>query len=211
MRYTDLQVAVGDFLGRADLFSQVPTFIGLCEAKMSRRLRVRPMIATATLTVSAEYGAVPTDFAGPISMTVNPSQNGSYPYDLRNVSPDALNYDLNQQSGVSGQPRKYAVSGASFHFSPIPGQSYSVYLTYYQQLPALSATNTSNWLLAVHPDAYLYGALLHAGLYAASMGNPDKRTSGWGALFEAALQEIEAADLKESFGARLEPAVGLIV
>lgn len=211
MLYVDLQANVGDFLGRADLYGQIPTFIALTEAKMSRRLRVRNMIANSTASISAEYETVPGDFAGPISLVLNPSENGSFPYDVRNVSPDALNEDLGRQGGVAGQPRKYAVVGGSFHFSPAPDQTYTAFLNYYQQLQALSGMNTSNWVLSNHPDAYLYGTLETAGLYGAATGKPDGRTGAWSSMFEAALQEIEQADLKESFGARLEPSVYTVV
>ena len=40
-----------------------------------------------------------------------------------------------------------------------------VEMLYIAQIEALSAGNTSNWLLSSHPDAYLYAALLHAAPY----------------------------------------------
>ena len=40
-----------------------------------------------------------------------------------------------------------------------------VEMLYIAQIEALSAGNTSNWLLSSHSGAYLYAALLHAAPY----------------------------------------------
>jgi|SRR5581483_2611690 len=206
MDYAGLQSTIGDFLNRPDLYAQVPTFITLAEAKMARRLRVQAMVTSATASVGAEFETTPTDFAAPISMKLTPANDATGTYVLDCIAPDAMAARKQFTDTPGGQPKCYAVVGGSFEFSPVPDQSYSVYLIYYAKPPALSVSNTSNWLLAAWPDAYLYGALEQATPYV-----KDARAAAWASLFEAALSEIEQADKRDSFGARLEPKASLVI
>jgi hypothetical protein len=38
-------------------------------------------------------------------------------------------------------------------------------LVYYAKIPALSVSNTTNWLLQKMPALYLHGALMHLGMF----------------------------------------------
>ena len=61
--YSELKTAVANFLARSDLTDQIPNFIQLAEARLSRELETRDQEkrATATLTSGDEYIALPTD------------------------------------------------------------------------------------------------------------------------------------------------------
>ena len=61
--YTDLQTSIANFLARSDLTAQIPDFIALAEASMSRELETRSQEKRVTAnTVSGnEYLALPTD------------------------------------------------------------------------------------------------------------------------------------------------------
>jgi len=59
-----------------------------------------------------------------------------------------------------------------------------VEMLYIAQIEALSAGNTSNWLLSSHPGAYFYQALLHAAPYL----QDDPRVSVWAGLAQNAVQ-----------------------
>jgi hypothetical protein len=63
-------------------------------------------------------------------------------------------------------------------------------LTYYATIPALSVSNTTNWLLTDSPDLYLYGALLQAAPYL----QDDQRISTWGTLYERCLNDLKVSD-----------------
>ncbi len=76
--------------------------------------------------------------------------------------------------------------GDEFQFIPIPDASYLVELTYWRRIPPLSDTNTTNWILSDHPDAYLYGALVQSAPYLMD----DSRITTWGTLFTAALDDM---------------------
>ena len=63
---------------------------------------------------------------------------------------------LKAQPDVSGNPRKYAITGVNFEVFPEPASATTYQLTYFQTLPALSNSNTTNWLLSKHPDLTPY-------------------------------------------------------
>lgn len=200
MNYAGLQTAVANFLNKSDLYATIPTFIALAEARMNRRLRVRPMVVNSTASVTLEFETVPADFAGPISMRLSTGEV------LDCIAPDAMAARKSGGDKSAAKPICYSVVGASFEFSPTPNAAYTVNLVYYATLPALTALATSNWLLAAYPDAYLYGALAEAAPYAG-----DSRSGMWSQRFEAALAEIDNADRQEGYGARLEPRTSLVV
>lgn len=207
MLYPQLVDAIADHLNRSDLYGVIPSLITLAESKMNRRLRVRQMVATTGIAIVSASEPVPADFAGSISLVINPSQDGSFPDRVHSVDIDALNESLHQMAGTPLQPTEFAVVGSNFYFSPIPDTNYNGFLTYYQRLAALSTSNTSNWMLASNADAYLYGSLAQAGIYL----KEDPRVAAWQTLFEGILQEIELADRRETFGAALRPKPSLIV
>jgi hypothetical protein len=70
---------------------------------------------------------------------------------------------------------------------PAPDSTYTGELTYYAKIPALSDAATTNWLLGVAPDVYLYGSLMEAAPYL----DDDARVQTWGGLLEQAMSAIE--------------------
>jgi hypothetical protein len=98
--------------------------------------------------------------------------------------------DAVEQRTPTGRPRLHALSGESLRVAPAPAGATDVELTYYRKLPALSASQPSNWLLAAAPDVYLYGSLLEAAPFLMS----DERLPVWSAAFEAALRAFVDAD-----------------
>lgn len=185
--YTDLQASLASWLHRSDLTSRIPDFIALAEAQMNRRLRVRRMMARATATLSDEYSAVPSDFLGPISITIDGEP-------LAYLTVEQM--DAAVTGEATGAPAYYTVTGGEFRYYPAPGTSYTATLTYWQAIPAL-ASNSTNWLLTNHPDAYLYGSLTQAAPYI----QDDERTALWAQLFQTALNDALSADMAESHGA----------
>ena len=90
----------------------------------------------------------------------------------------------------------YAFVDSTIELAPTPDSSYTLQLTYYAKVDALSDSNTSNFVLANHPDVYLYGALKHASIYLME----DDRVAMFSALFEKALEEIKMEQEKAEFG-----------
>jgi hypothetical protein len=194
--YTDLQAAIIDLLNRPDLANQPQTWIQLAEAQMSRVIRSRWMLSRSqTFTISSEYVSVPSDFVGVKSFIITsttPAQKLTY------QSPEVMDELSTLRWNWSDAPMDYTILGSEFRFSPIPGQSYTAQLTYYQRIPAL-ASNATNWLLTNHPDAYLYGSALQAVPYLSD----DDRVETWAAIFQQIVNDINTSDFKESQGQSL--------
>jgi hypothetical protein len=182
--YSDLQTAVADWLVRTDLTARIPDFIRLVESRLNRELRVREMITQETGSITTNELAVPTDFVETFRFMLDTASE--IPLEYRPIE----DWDLRVSGGTSGQPRGYSVSGTEFRFYPTPDTTYAYTLDYYAKIPALSDTNTSNWLLAKAPDVYLYGSLVEASAFLLD----DGRVSLLDSKFMAARNSLKAAE-----------------
>lgn len=148
--YSDLNTAVANWLTRSDLTSRIPEGIVLCEAKMNRYLRVHKMETKATFSITGEYVAVPTNFAGVKAWHLDTSKRQI----LEFMPEQMMDATYGSDNGI---PIKYAVQNANFRFAPIPDATYASTLIYSLRVPALTSLATTNWVIIDHPDAYLYG------------------------------------------------------
>ena len=210
--YSNLQTGIANFLNRADLTSAIPDFITLAEAQMLRRLgeawqngRMLPrkMAARTTVTINAEYVNLPADFLGPLALSID-----AQAVQLAYLKPDSLAREKARRgtNPISGVPIFYSIVGSQFQFLPAPDQSYSGSLTYWQKFSALSGGNPSNWVLADHPDVYLYGALLQSAPYLMD----DERSAMWANFFATAVEDLLSSEPLPNDGAMLRSDDGLI-
>jgi hypothetical protein len=193
LTYSTLQTTVMDYLDRTDLSGVLPTFIELAEAKLKRRLRHWKMEkrATANTVASQRTLELPTDFIEMRHLKLNTD-----PYTvLEYLSPAVLNF----ASTLTDRPAYYSVVGDEIVFEPTPDAVYEVEM-YYYALPALSSTNTSNWLLEKYPDIYIYGTLLEAEVYLMN----DPRLPIWKMAFDEGIQQLnKEARITRAAGAPL--------
>ena len=182
--YGELQTSVASWLNRDDLAAVVPTFIALAEAQIARDVRHWRMIEQTTLTVNDQYEAIPDDWVETIRMVLSTS-------DRRKLETGSLNelMDRRHVDDSVGAPMLYAHVGDQFEFYPTPDGSYSVELTYYRTVPALSGSNPTNWLLTQAPDVYLYGSLVQSAPYLSD----DQRATIWAGFYAASVSQLNAA------------------
>lgn len=180
--YSELQTALDNWLVRSDLSSRTPEFIDLAEAGFNRDIRHRRMIATTTLTTVGGTAtvALPSDYLEARALVLETTPKRV----LQAASTGQIAQDY--ADGETDKPVIYAIEGSNVRFGPTPDSAYSVTLTYYQQIPALTGANTSNWLLTNHPDVYLYGSLVAAEAFLMN----DERLPVWGALLTRALEGL---------------------
>lgn len=170
--YSDLQTAVADYLNRADLTTVIPTFITLAEAKFNRELRVRDMLTRAEASTSNEFVALPADFLEAYVLELD-MDGGAPQAPLQYIGAnEAKTLKANK---ITNKVRFFTVIDGAFELIPAPTSSVDLLLTYYAKIPALSATQTTNWLLTKSPDLYLYSALLEATPYLKN----DERLQVW--------------------------------
>jgi len=186
--YTDLKASVADFLNRSDLTSVIPDFITMAEAEFNRTLRVREMSVRTQGPIDSQYVKLPDDFLGMrnIDLLTDPITPMTY----KNLQ----NLDIHRVGDATGKPIYYSIVQNNIEFAPVPDGTYTIEIVYYQKVPTLSS-NTTNWLLDNHPDAYLYGTLQHSAPYLQS----DERIGVWAGKYQQVIEQITTSDEKAKF------------
>lgn len=184
--YSALKASIANYLGRTDLTTQIPDFITLAETRLQRELRTRPMLksATATMTGGDNTIGLPTDFLEMRDMYIqgNPRQPVSF------MSPSA--FTRNARAEESGKCIDYTILGSEMAFAPIPDTNYVLEMLYYYKPTALSDSNQSNVFMANYPDALLFGALAQAEPFLMN----DARINTWAGLYDSAIELIKTSD-----------------
>lgn len=93
-----------------------------------------------------------------------------------------------QINNTAGRPTNYALTDGQIEMFPTPGDTYTLEWVYAQTIPRLSDSNTTNWLLDLAPDVYLYGSLVHTAPYL----KEDNRAAVWASIYQAALDAVNA-------------------
>lgn len=184
--YSALKTSIASYLGRTDLTTQIPDFITLAETRLQRELRTRPMLksATATMTGGDNTVGLPADFLEMRDLYIqgNPRQPISY------MSPSAFTRNARAEDG--GKCLDYTIIGSEMAFAPIPDAAYVLEMLYYYKPTALSDANTTNVFLVNYPDALLYGALAQAEPFLMN----DARIATWAGLYDSAIDLIRTSD-----------------
>lgn len=180
--YSDLKTAIANFLARDDLTSQIPDFITLAEARMSRELDTRSMEKRATATTVAGDGfiSLPTDLREIRNVQLNTDPVKT----LEFYTVQMLNTHYSGQG--QGKPKAYSIIGVEIALKPIPDAAYTLEIVYGESLDVLSDSNTSNTILTRHPDAYLYGSLMNAYTFLMD----EQRAQQYDQLFTRIMAEI---------------------
>jgi hypothetical protein len=177
--YSELQAAVGNWLDHGLFAARIPEFIALFEAAANRRLRVREQEAATTLMPSSGTAALPADYLAWRRVT----WTGSPRVELQYVHPSYL--QAAYPSTPSARPRVFTIEGSTLKIRPVDATALE--FDYFQKIPTLSDGVATNWLLAAHPDLYLFGALVEAEMF----GVNDERAPLWKARRDEIFDEIE--------------------
>jgi len=192
MTYSELKTNIANYLNRSDLTSFLDIFIDNTEAELNRRLRTKDMVKRATATADSQYLALPTDWLEAINVEI--TSNNFRP--LFQQSIESLDVYRQANDNVTGSPIYFAVVDKSLELAPTPDTSYTLQLTYYGSVDALSDSQTTNFVSTGHPDVYLYGALKHASIFLME----DERVPLFTGQFEKALEEMRLEQEKAEFG-----------
>lgn len=152
---------------------------------MNRRLRHWRMEKRSTALLDTRYTSLPIDFIEAIRMQLTGPDRV---YRLELITNSEL-MDKRSANDVAGVPRYYVINDSTIEVYPEPNQDYDLEMTYISSLPKLSSV-AQNWLITYHPDAYLYGALLHSAPYL----QEDPRVQTWVALYQNVIDGINQED-----------------
>ncbi len=187
--YSELQSSIADWLNRDDLTSVIPDFITLSEAQYNRSIRHRSMIVRSRADIDARYSATPPDWIQTVQLILltDPVQP------LNFVTNEEMNKKRAASSAVS-RPTSFTHVGTEIQVYPSPDTTYQAELVYYGKIPALSDSNTSNWLLSLSPDIYLYGSLLQATPYL----RDDERLPVIASLYQRMIEDMNISNERTS-------------
>jgi len=181
--YEKLVESVGLWLGRNDLSDQIPSFIGLVEADLSRSLNLRAQetFKEGKFVANQDYLDVPDDLQIPRHLRIDTDP-------IRIV--DIVSMDkfsgIRENATHSGQTKPLAATMVGDRLYLVPTPSADPYTLFYlARLKPLSATNSTNRILKDAPDCLLYGALMHSAPF---IGD-DQRAQLWGTFYTQAKED----------------------
>ena len=199
--YAGLSTAAFRRLNRTADSSVYNDCLELTEAEINRRLAlkpVRPMHTVATSSIATEYWAIPSGILDVDNMAIGDDR-------ILATTPQNIQA-MFEDDDTTDQPRYYAQVGAQFRLYPPPDASYSITLTYWTKVPALTSAATTNWLSLAHPDVYFHGVLAHLHQEYFDEENAEKQ----GGLFDAALQKVLDAYPRQPDRSPLKADAGLL-
>lgn len=194
---SDLRNAIAGYLdiNLSEVTSEVNDFIALAEARHRREIRLREMLTRESLTVNARNVSLPTGFLEAINIRLL-------------TSPVTVLCELTahqitiEREETTGKPAYFSIT-SDIEFDRTPDESYSGEITFYKELDALDDTTTTNTLLELYPDAYLFAALAEAYTYQLD----EQRAAFWEAKYVAARNAI---NLQASASRRVGPLVARV-
>ena len=183
--YAQLQTATANWLARTDLSARIPEFIELAEANFNRVIRQPDMIAKDdSFSIAGRYTTLPANTLEIIRIVVDLTPVIVLEY----LTPEEISQRRIVMSST-GKPYYFTMIGGSsnqLEVLPSPDSTYTSSIVYYTRIAALSDSATSNWLLAAHPDIYLFGTLVEAEPYLKN----DERMPMWTTRLDKALNAL---------------------
>lgn len=177
--YSGLQTAILNWLRRSNdtvLSAQVPDFITLFEEMANKDLRVSNMETSTTLSITSKNVSLPADYQFARALILTTASGTKKLFTPKTITQLYQEYPYS----VTGEPAGFAPFGTNIRIAPDPDATYTAELIYGQTIPALSSTNTTNWLLTNYPSLYLYGSLMQAAPYLRN----DDRVATWASLYQ---------------------------
>lgn len=198
--YATLVSAATEWLGRdqdATLIARIPDFITLAEAKFNRRLNhpkmeSRSTSAVDTTSTAPEFITLPTDFQTMRSVRLSGVTGKPRLAFMTKTQLDDYRYSIDN---VSDRPVYFAIVGTEMELAPTPGENYALEMVYRANISALTSGNTTNWLLTLAPDLYMYAALMEAAPY---MDN-DERIPVWASGMQSALDDLNLHGARQTY------------
>lgn len=199
--YDSLVNAATEYLARdqdTTLIDRIPTFVQFAEAKFNRGLFVRQMETRSTTTIDTtsdepEFISLPDDFQS--MRRIRLSSVTGKPY-LQFKSGVGLDEFRAANGDSTGRPQFFTIVGSEIELAPSPDDDYTIEMVYRATVPGLEA-NTTNWLLTLAPDLYLYATLLESAPYM----KEDARIQTWALGLSNALDGLNQLGQTSAFNA----------
>jgi hypothetical protein len=188
--WASLKTEIAAWLNRSDLTNEIPGFIQFGENRVYRDLRVRQMETALSSAIASGVIAVPTGYLEMKYAYIN----GSPTRKLERKDAEWIYHNCPTRS-ADGAPKFFAREATNFIFAPYPDSAYTVKGVYYKQLPALSGSNTTNWLTSDVPDLILFASLCEAAPWL----QDDARIPIWEKKYAQIKERVQLNDEQEEF------------
>lgn len=191
--YSNLQTEIGAWLKRTTMAAAtIQGFISLAEKEMNKRLRTRNQEFRETFSLNSQYTDLTT-----LTNTLIEARSVQINTDpvvvLEYRTPFQIDVEI--PSGTTGKPVYYTIHGDDLEARPIPDTTYTAEISGYATISALSDSNTSNWVLANHPNLYLFGSLYYGNVFIQDIA----AAQGFKTLFEQEINEINTKEKKARY------------
>lgn len=195
--YATLQTWVATLLNRSgsNFTADVPNFIQQFESDARDNSMIRKLTDRGDVSISTDSLALPSDLEEIEAWY----HNGDTIFDSIDIVSASQIPVLKARFGSLGAPRYAAITDKVARFAPAPDGTYTTQLTYWREIPSLSDSVTTNWLLDERPDIYIYGTALEAAPYLKN----DKRIAVWEHLLDKRIENLHLATERERYGGSL--------
>lgn len=195
--WTDLTTAVKSWTEQDFTDAQTQQFIALAERDLQRMVFTPDREAALTITADAQTEVLPTDFWG---FKSGPFVDGDLDRELTRVTAAELRA-LFPDTTITSTPTHYAIEGENILFGAVPDEATTVKGTYYVTIPALGASQATNWLLTDHSDLYLAAALV----WAFRFHMDEQRASYWTNIRDGLIRDVNLSGIRRSNSGPLVP------
>jgi hypothetical protein len=196
MNYSDIVNLTLGYADRQDdeVTSRIDLFIQVTEARINRVLMTLDMSSRAKtlMDASIEYYPLPTNYSVMRSIKVIDNTNSASRVTLLQVNPEQM---ANLVNNGETQFPCYTIISGNIHVQPFYDDTHSLEIDYFQTLPPLSSSITTNWLSDSNPDAYVFGLLVEIN----SFVKDADATALWDGRFQQAMSEITLNDAKSTW------------
>lgn len=194
--YGGVKTALAAWASNTALTAQLDDFLTWADQEIARRLRANVLLASASLTLSAETISQPTGFLAfkRVFLDTTPRRK------LMTISAEGA-MDLSTEFTSDTYPTHVAIEGTLLRFAPqFTGTTTTATCLYYKRQAAMSADGDTNVVLAAYPYLYLYGGL--EALF--SYQEDDNMADRYGQKFGALIEDINTRDAKDSTSGELQ-------
>ena len=200
--YTELKDTVRDYAKRGtSLDLKMDNFILLAEQEIYNNaiepleVKYQEQTATASLSIISDRLATPDGFESSRESKLVITDK---PGEILFRTPERMT-----RNGEAGQPSYFTIIGPNFEFDRIADIAYTIEVSYFARIAALTSLAPTNTILTNYPDIYLFGTLAQAMVY---VENAEREAFYRGKLQAA----ISGANLSSKKG-RYGPAPVIIV
>tara|TARA_Y100001937_G_C7106334_1_gene325204 strand:+ start:1091 stop:1714 length:624 start_codon:yes stop_codon:yes gene_type:complete len=185
--FSQLQTDIKNYMedDGTEFSTSLTQFISNTELKLSRDLSTPEFKrkVTSAFTANDPFLTMPTDLVTLEHLQVIDSNVRT----MLQLKSDEYITEFWPNRTSTGVPRYYTYFDTStIYVAPTPSSNLSLELSYKRRLPALSSSNTSNFLTTDAYDALLYGCLIEASLF----NRNDKLVQYYTELYKKAVADV---------------------